>query len=344
MAIINVTPIMTSNTNPSPYVASASGQDTSYYAWKAFNGTFSSASDMWCAKFTSISKQYPQWIQLDFGEDNELIVNAFGITSRNSGSASSPTYAPKEFVFSGSLDGVNWTELGEYTETSWGAGEKKQYEVKNNKKYRYYRISIYSVINTKYSTVAISNISFYLDEDRVSEEETQNPNISHKNASLTYILPMATTKEIQAKTNDTREGLLGMANDSENYGDLYVVGKDGKSHLTKAGIKSKVIFDGVANSTGEYNLTDNIKKFKCVLVMAKIDHTNELLNDSTSDIVYNAEFEGMKYRCMSVYFSSESHYSIEYRLIDDKLEIYTTKKGTSSVWSNPHIYQIIGIY
>ena len=169
-------------------------------------------------------------------------------------------------------------------------------------------------------------------------------NVSSANANLVYTLPMATTAQIKAKTGDSRTGLLGMANDPENFGDLYVVGRDGKAHLTKSGVKSEVIFDGVANATGQYNLVDIIDKYSYLIIMAKITHPNSDFSDSTSDIVYKSEFENIKYKCISGYFSEESYYAIEYKLTDNILDIYTTKNGTSPIWATPYIYQIIGVY
>ena len=169
-------------------------------------------------------------------------------------------------------------------------------------------------------------------------------NVSSTNANLTYTLPMSTTTLIKAKSNDSRVGLLGMANDPDNFGDLYVVGRDGKSHLTKSGVKSEVIFDGVANAIGQYNLVDSIDKYTYLIIIAKITHISSDFDDSTSDIIYKSEFENMKYKCISNYFSDECYYAIEYKLTDSILDIYTIKNGTSSMWNTPHIYQIIGVY
>lgn len=122
------------------------------------------------------------------------------------------------------------------------------------------------------------------EEDYNNQEEVDFPNISHKNASLVYTLPMATTEKIKAKSNDKRVGLLGLANDDENFGDLYVVGKDGKSHLTKSGIKSEVLYDGLANATGEYGLTNSIDNYSYIVVYSGL--TNKTVT-SIIDIVSN---------------------------------------------------------
>lgn len=73
-------------------------------------------------------------------------------------------------------------------------------------------------------------------------------NVSYLNASFTYLLPMNTTSKIKAKRNDSRVGLLGTANDGNNFGDLYIVGYDGKSHLTKSAYKYDIIFEGILNT------------------------------------------------------------------------------------------------
>ncbi len=108
--------------------------------------------------------------------------------------------------------------------------------------------------------------------DKCELEHIYNDVVSNKNIKLDYILPMNTTKNIKSKENDERVGLLGMANDDENFGDLYVVGKDGKAHLTKNGSKYEIIFDGKANKTGDYILLKSIKEFKMLMICFSLDN------------------------------------------------------------------------
>lgn len=182
----------------------------------------------------------------------------------------------------------------------------------------------------------------YLCDDRAFVE---NPNISHKNATLLYTLPMATTKEINAKTNDSREGLLGMANDVENYGDLYVVGKDGKAHLTKSGIKSEIIFDGVISTTSTpVSLTKDIKVFNKVIVYVRATNVSNTVTTRFSTIVDCAKVEyGYDHRYSSTFYATAES-SAGCTFYFEENNIILSAQGNGSGYKKPEIYMVEGIY
>ena len=93
-----VNPVMTNSTTPSGYIASASYfYNNTYPAWLAFDNNFSSGSGWWAPNNSTA------WIQLIC----PVAVLPVRITLNNQDGS----YYPTLFSFSGSIDGVNWTEL-----------------------------------------------------------------------------------------------------------------------------------------------------------------------------------------------------------------------------------------
>ncbi len=93
---------------------------TTYDAWKAFNGTNSSSTDVWSTK-----ENVPTgWLQLDLGE--QKYVNKMVLTSRND-SATGATSPPKDFKILASNDGTNFDIIAEFSnQTNWSPNEKKR--------------------------------------------------------------------------------------------------------------------------------------------------------------------------------------------------------------------------
>jgi hypothetical protein len=150
-SITTTTPIpaMTSNTAPSPYVASVSSEySATYTAWYVFN---KSASNYWRSATNQVADQ---WVQIDVGSGNEFAARKWRWRSDNT------TYSPKRFKLQGSNNGSSWTDL----ETSYSAVDYPQPGTEvyspwlfftNNVKYRYYRMYIISGYSTS---------SVYVDE------------------------------------------------------------------------------------------------------------------------------------------------------------------------------------
>lgn len=143
---------MTANSSPSPLVASASSEyNTTYQAWKAFNGTNTGSTDCWI----TASGVRTGYLQLDFSEKTR--VNKILLASRtNDGNIT----APKDFNVEGSNDGINFNIINSFTGiSSWTAGESKLFEIKTSN-YRFYRINILSN-NGSTSYVSIAMLNFY---------------------------------------------------------------------------------------------------------------------------------------------------------------------------------------
>lgn len=298
----NITPPMTSNTAPLPYVASASseyGADTR--AYRAFNGN---------AWFSGRSNHLNSWLKMDFGNENGQIIDLFQTSSMTD-----TDYAcwSKEFKIEGSNDNTNWEELGYYKIDSWVKGEEKTFKCNANRKcFRYYK---FTVIQTNSSNTAgnyyayLYNLKLYTNVDN---------ELSRKNANLSYTLPMNTSSQIKNKFGDVRVGLLGMASDPENFGDLYVVGRDGFAHLTKSGIKSEVIFEGSSNE-GDITTVNKLNDYKYIFV--EVDDGTKIFNE----IIY-----------VSTLYESNNTKTLLSRVDDTILTINQTFNLT--------VLKIIGIY
>lgn len=153
---VDITPIMTSNTAPFGYVASASSTNGSLYPWQAFDGqnTTSTSERIWHS-----AGGMPQWIMLQFPE--AVQVDMFEITNRpDTGNAAAKGITA--FQLQGSNNGTAFDTLGTYT-SDGAIGATNQFKVSTPGEYKYYRIYItaagYSFSSIQYALV--EQIRFY---------------------------------------------------------------------------------------------------------------------------------------------------------------------------------------
>ena len=97
-------PTMTSNTLPSGVASASTEFNSSYYAYKAFDGN---NSTLWGS---SDGQSAGEWIKYDFGYGNEKKLDSVYFRNR-----SETNYAVGSFKFQGSNDDTNWTDLVEVT-------------------------------------------------------------------------------------------------------------------------------------------------------------------------------------------------------------------------------------
>lgn len=128
----DMTPIMTGDNVPSPYVASASSVYNNYAAYKAFDGSINS---MWISGLDKITNQY---LRLSFAEKTRI--NALLIKTDNSSNC------PKDFILKGSNEDNVWEEIYRGTFT------------KNNKEENFMQIFNFDISNYKsYELFFINN-------------------------------------------------------------------------------------------------------------------------------------------------------------------------------------------
>lgn len=125
---------MTSNTTPTPFVASASSELSGYPAWKAFDGT-SILDNSW---FTNGVKN--GWIQIKF--DTIKNVNFVDLKVYNLNSA------PRELSIEYSDDGIKWdVAVKKIIKAEWNVSDSNRIYFNNIIKALYFRINIYDTIN-----------------------------------------------------------------------------------------------------------------------------------------------------------------------------------------------------
>lgn len=193
---------MTSNTAPSPFVASASSvSDTVRVAYKAFDGVTGTNISYWATAFNP----KPMDLTLDFGHDNEKFVNRYKMTS----SIGAVTSTPKSWVLYGSNNGTNWDLLDKKTEITWSISETKTFSFVNAKKYRMFRMSIGE--NNGDSRIIIDELTFgyignkmikipiYSTSNVVNYGQSIFINTNHPMANKNYIL--------QDTVSENEEGL-----------------------------------------------------------------------------------------------------------------------------------------
>jgi hypothetical protein len=128
----NLIPTMTSNTTPSGEV-SASGYNSTYYPYKAFDGIKNNDNNMFM--FNAVQG----WLQYKFPFPRKII--KYGVTGHHN--ATWVSQSPKDWTFEASNDGVNWVILDTVTnQTGWGAAETRYFTINNDSYYLYYRINV----------------------------------------------------------------------------------------------------------------------------------------------------------------------------------------------------------
>jgi hypothetical protein len=156
------TAVMSSDNLPTPKAAMASGEyyssyrDTTYSAWKAFNGTNLGEPDRWIS-----ANSVPPWhITYDFGSDSPVAINKYaiqqqnynGVTVVNDQIVNEQNYStndgfPRDFTLQGSHNGTTWVVLDTRVNVTapgmnnWTA----DFTFSNGTAYRYYKINVTAV-------------------------------------------------------------------------------------------------------------------------------------------------------------------------------------------------------
>ena len=149
---IDVTPIMTSNTTPSPYICEGNA-DAGKSEYMMFDGNVETYS---CYRSnTDFSTGY---FQIYLGEP--IILEAYSLIVNE---YASKNWTMKDWEFLGSNDGNDWTPLHSVTDkTSWVANEACMYEFNNNTAYSYYRI--YCSAKNGSNSISVDEMKLYTKE------------------------------------------------------------------------------------------------------------------------------------------------------------------------------------
>lgn len=134
----DITPQMTANNAPSPYVASASSvySNLMYDIWKAFNHD-GSDGNQWIAAQGSTTG----WLKFYFG-GNSYVVTSYSMYCASDGYK---TYLPKNWTFQGSNDDSTWDTLDTRSNITWTADQTQTFSFSNSTGYKYYRINVTAI-------------------------------------------------------------------------------------------------------------------------------------------------------------------------------------------------------
>ncbi|MDQ0721602.1 hypothetical protein QF049_002863 [Paenibacillus sp. W4I10] len=140
-----ITPLMTSNTTPSGVTSASSIYNSSYEAWRAFNGGATGTEDCWASSAGSPSGH------LAYKFNDITTLSMYSITSRDASDLGS---APKDWTFQGSNDGINWSVIHTVSNsTGWSQKETRQFVLDKEYSYFNYRLNITSNNGLNYTTV-----------------------------------------------------------------------------------------------------------------------------------------------------------------------------------------------
>lgn len=195
---------MTSNTAPSPYVASASSsQSATFPAWKAFDGKISpvDTANSWSATTTLRNG----WLQLDFGK--KVTTNRISLTVLEY------TTSPKDFQILGSDDASTWTTLLDIKDMNWQqyiSNETKEFIFNKIADNRYYRMNITTVSSASKQPM-VTELKYGLLIKEVSQLPSINKNnfINYGKTEFVTLGYIADTKNyiLQDKVSENEEGL-----------------------------------------------------------------------------------------------------------------------------------------
>lgn len=135
-----IVPQMSSNTTPSPYVASASSEySADYRAYKAFDRlNANGVSDGWATAANALpTDAAPQWLRIDM--PSAVKITGYGIQNRLSGEIA----GIKKWQLQGSNDKAVWDNIGPViTDSDFTAGKVRNFQVSPTKAYSSYRLWI----------------------------------------------------------------------------------------------------------------------------------------------------------------------------------------------------------
>lgn len=144
-----VSPVMNSNSAPTPYVVSASSETATHEAFRAFNGYFL-APGGWLTETGTT-----HWVKIDLG--TAQIVNAFSIFPYVDETVLSLT----RFSLQGSNDNLNWDLLGDEKIgiSGWEVNVPKFFDAHNETAYRYYRL--YIIVEGSPAAAGVAELELY---------------------------------------------------------------------------------------------------------------------------------------------------------------------------------------
>ncbi|SLM62557.1 discoidin domain-containing protein [Dickeya aquatica] len=155
---VSLVPKLTSSTSATGITVSQSSafnNDPRWYGWKAFDGGVTGEDSRW-----STQAGFPQWLSVAFNDAKS--VDYYFIICRQDLSSGG---VPKDWIFQGSDDGINWVTLDSQSGVTFTPNEKKIFSI-NKATYKNFRISV-SAVNTNSSLVTITEFGLMQREQKI---------------------------------------------------------------------------------------------------------------------------------------------------------------------------------
>lgn len=336
MALIDITPVMTSNNTPTPYVVGTSTVfNSSFEGYKLFNNTLIDTNDGWLASGVSGAMAF------DFGVPTQI--RAFSLTARMENSSTTTTgystVAPKSFALYGSnssmTTGFELLYSGD-NEIYWNSKESRMFKLKETYSYRYYKLIIISN-NGHASSCGLGLFKFYQDDGTT-------PVIENRNNSMRYCLPHGSKLRLDNLTSDLTY-MLATESDGDNEGTLRIVDNSGKFIVPKAGQKLRKLWSGVATTVQTLTLDDMIENYSSIVLVANYATGTGAIEGKTtiSYPVAEAEYYDSEFiLTLSLYSGSTAKVPyIYFKMKNNQLTI--TSIGTGG-YQLPRLISVYGIY
>lgn len=326
MALINITPVMTSNNTPTPYVVSASNEVNP--AWKAFDGTLTDSTDSWRSSVSTA------WLKLDFGSVKKI--DAISVTAINFTEAST---APKNFTVYGSNDNISFEQILVITdEVLWSGSEERLFLFPTSVSYRYFKTNFIGNNSTTHTNLQVGLLKFYQDDGTT-------PVVENRNNSLRYTLPYGSKLRLDNLTSDLSY-MLATENDGDNFGTLRVVNEAGKFEIAKSGQKIRKLWGGVVTTVSTLTLEDNIENYSSIVLVANYATGSGVIEGKTAQSYPVVESSGSANEfliTLSLYSDSTAKAPyIYFKMEGNQLNI--TAIGTGGFSQLPRLVSIYGVY
>lgn len=237
--------------------------------WAFDNKNTSYNADAWEANTTTL----PEWIGYDFGVGKERTVNKYAITT-----SSYPASNPISWIFQGSNDLTNWTDLHTLTnQTPFTSKERRVYSFENTTNYRAYRLYI----------TAITTAGNYV---MIGELEMMELNPDDSKYKFTLRLPTGGVSSTDKDNEWDNYIVNGTGNGAYTAGDNAVWNWSGvyswASTTNSTSPTNKVTRGNVAGNTHTFASSNTGYGFRPVLVIESITPppVNKYLFEDGSDI------------------------------------------------------------
>jgi len=143
---LSLVPVLSSNTSAqgshSIVVSASSNLGGPYQVWKAFNGANNDYEDCWHSTPRGCNcSSHPEWLRVDFGAGNAVVLSEAILTSRNHFQHRFP---PITYQIQGSSNGSSWQTLASASNDYSIAGQNQSisHSVSSADPYRYLRLNI----------------------------------------------------------------------------------------------------------------------------------------------------------------------------------------------------------